>query len=837
MAPSLPQFSTVRFRSYIFRLPLCTRGIILIIGLFWVAGMQSVWDVQKWGALTPKEVGLSSSLCPSLPAEYLLSIRRGRLMRCFCLVYRTNTFPLIHAGFFHAFMNILALTPLLERFEAEHGTLTTLALFTGPLSTIPALLYTFVERGVLRMNTTILGASIWVFTLVAMEAVKTYKSNPYFMLGTTQIPTWITPFVMVLFVSVLVPNTSFLGHVCGLAFGYGWGLGYLKFLAPPERALRWIEGKLNLLGRLPHYVSVDQKTYGRYGNALLPGQVHTYFAGSDQNVFRGYKHEVDALDGKSNIEVNDKLEEFFKASGLKVARQKYEYKSAGGTYSGENIYAILHAPRGDATEAIVLIGAWRNVEEELNRSGVALVLTLARYFKRWSLWSKDIIFLVTADSTAGPQAWVDAYHDTHQSPAIESLPLKSGALQGAVVIDYPFDHRFESIHVVYDGTNGQLPNLDLLNTVVSIASGQMGIGVSIQKMWKHADNYQDRLQTMLRGMLKQGLGYASGPHSSFIPYHVDAITLQPFGDGWQDEMAMGRVIESTFRSLNNLLEHLHQSFFFYLLMQSSRFVSIGTYLPSAMLVAVNFTIMAIFLWIKSGSPKSPAKKAAEKGEKKQLALVQEGGVMALVPEEIVTVRERELFLPLAVVAGVQFLGVVPLFIFNHTPHYLLEPVFIFTILLNFLLPPLLSTTLTTYFAPTSQQYTLIKAFSLLLLGLFLSALATLNFSLAFLVGLFSAPLTYIQPLPSHPIIAYILAGLLMLSSPTTVVLAGSWHWAIGVGQVLKEAAFGWNVWGMHTQVVVWCVWWPAWFLGMMSLFGKPRVEDDGDEDKKEVERL
>ena len=128
--------------------------------------------------------------------------------------------------------------------------------------------------------------SIWVFTLIAMEAVKTYRTNPNFMIGTTAIPTWITPFVLVLFVSALVPNTSFLGHLCGLAFGYGcklsphclgwrlsWltilgGLGYLKFLAPPEWILRWIEGKLNLLGRLPHYVSVDQKTYGRYG--VLP---------------------------------------------------------------------------------------------------------------------------------------------------------------------------------------------------------------------------------------------------------------------------------------------------------------------------------------------------------------------------------------------------------------------------------------------------------------------------------------------------------------------------------------------------------------------------------------
>jgi len=243
MPPSLPQFSAARMRSYIFRLPLFTRCIIFVIVLLWLASLQSAWDVQQWGALIPKEIGLAT-------------------------MYRTNTFPLVHAGFFHAFMNILALTPLLERFEAEYGTLTTLALFLGPLSTIPALLYTFIERGVLRMNTTVLGASIWVFTLIAMEAVKTYRTNPHFAIGTTQIPTWITPLVMVLFISFLIPNTSFLGHLCGLAFGYGWGLGYLKFLAPPEWILRWIEGKLNLLGRLPHYVSVDQKTYGRYG--VLP---------------------------------------------------------------------------------------------------------------------------------------------------------------------------------------------------------------------------------------------------------------------------------------------------------------------------------------------------------------------------------------------------------------------------------------------------------------------------------------------------------------------------------------------------------------------------------------
>lgn len=37
-------------------------------------------------------------------------------------------------------------------------------------------------------------------------------------------------------------------------------------------------------------------------NALLPGQVHTYFSGSEQNVFNAYKHEVQALTGKDHGE-------------------------------------------------------------------------------------------------------------------------------------------------------------------------------------------------------------------------------------------------------------------------------------------------------------------------------------------------------------------------------------------------------------------------------------------------------------------------------------------------------------------------------------------------------
>lgn len=79
-----------------------------------------------------------------------------------------------------------------------------------------------------------------------------------------------------------------------------------------------------------------------------------------------------------------KLGEIFKSAGLRTASQKYEYQAAGNTYRGENVYSILRAPRGDATETIVLVAAWVNMDGELNQSGVALALTLARYFKRES---------------------------------------------------------------------------------------------------------------------------------------------------------------------------------------------------------------------------------------------------------------------------------------------------------------------------------------------------------------------------------------------------------------------------------------------------------------------
>jgi len=369
------------------------------------------------------------------------------------------------------------------------------------------------------------------------------------------------------------------------------------------------------------------------------------------------------------------LEHELRAIGLKAATQDYSWNVAGEEIKGTNVYGVLQGPRADATEAMVLIAAWRNFEGNINYSGVALALALTRYFKRWSIWSKDIILLITDDSTYGPEAWVSAYHSTSSIATaarnISVLPVKAGALQGVVALDYPagpWGQRFEKLDVLYDGINGALPNLDLLNTAISVASSQMGIGCTLHNMVSHSDSYSDRLLTLTKGLLTQGAGHATGPHSAFMHYHVDAITLRTVGEGWHDEMSLGRTTESLVRSLNNLLEHLHQSFFFYILLNTNRFVSIGNYLPAAMIVAGSLTISALALWVQSGKAPTNGEQSGKKGEKleeKKMELIREGDDVALVPKSDLVAAERKIFLPAAILLAVHLAGSIPLYLLNN----------------------------------------------------------------------------------------------------------------------------------------------------------------------------
>ena len=158
-------------------------------------------------------------------------------------------------------------------------------------STFPGVIYILIDHIIFRSNDTVLGASVWVFLLLACETVKQHSANPWFSVGPYRIPTWTFALIAILVINFTIPNTSLLAHLCGCSIGYAFELGFLKFLVPPERILRWIESKLNLLGRLPKYVSVDQKIYGRYGVLDARAEEGVSGATSARNLMMNSNHD------------------------------------------------------------------------------------------------------------------------------------------------------------------------------------------------------------------------------------------------------------------------------------------------------------------------------------------------------------------------------------------------------------------------------------------------------------------------------------------------------------------------------------------------------------------
>ena len=105
----------------------------------------------------------------------------------------------------------------------------------------------------------------------------------------------------------------------------------------------------------------------------------------------------------------------------------------------------------------------------------------------------------------------------------------------------------------------------------------------------------------------------NGNHGLFHRYNIEALTIEsvkkdsssPSKNLQQKIMALLKIVEGISRSLNNLLERFHQSFFFYVIVSSERFISIGDYMPSISMMAGSLLIKSFLLWLMSDNKSEP----------------------------------------------------------------------------------------------------------------------------------------------------------------------------------------------------------------------------------------
>lgn len=527
-------------------------------------------------------------------------------------------------------------------------------------------------------------------------------------------------------------------------------------------------------------------------NALMPSQVTSYFRESEWNFVRGYRSEISKFDFNNITQHNRVVEGWLTDIGLKP--QYHENK-----YGSDTLYSILHAPRGDDTESMVLAMPWITSDGERNIGGLSLGIAMARYFNKMSIWSKNIIFIFPQDGHASLRSWVEAYHT--------SLDATAGSIEAAIVMEYGGDgDNFEYYAIDYEGLNGQLPNLDLINTANNIGYHE-GLHCSLHgtKGYELTKNtYFTRLRVLVKGIIQltlAGLSEKSPGCEAFSGWQIQAITIRAMGlNGGPDITQFGRVVDSTLRSVNNLLEKFHQSFFFYLLLSPKYFVSIATYLPSAVLMAAAFAVSSLGCLLNSKI-----------------------GFDAFINTisnllTIFTVIELGCFVFSVYVPYLLRLELLPVQSFVEVLLVVLS-----ALTLSVSVPPLFknfrknSHGLVSWSKSTSYS---IIAFSLFVISMLIITLLIVHFALALIIGLFTLPLTFIQPLitnynPTLKLKTNIrIVVCLLISNPVFVIyIVGSSYSGEGLEGVLsllRNLVTSWDELQCWTWFVVVLGWLPSW---------------------------
>lgn len=200
-------------------------------------------------------------------------------------------------------------------------------------------------------------------------------------------------------------------------------------------------------------------------------------------------------------------------------------------------------------------------------------------------------------------------------------PPQLSALNG-----YFHESFLDFINIKLEGLNGQLPNLDLVNLVQKLANKEgMPCGYKMVNARRHsaATSWRKNIEKMLAMVTSQASGVPTGNHGLFHRYGIEAVTLEGVAKktasptSTNSLLPLLKVVEGMSRSLNNLLEKFHQSFFFYVIVAHDRFVSIGDYMPCIGLMASALMIRALLFWLELGQEEK-REKEADKTKKNSL---------------------------------------------------------------------------------------------------------------------------------------------------------------------------------------------------------------------------
>eukprot|EP00297_Palpitomonas_bilix_P003625 CAMPEP_0113905984 /NCGR_PEP_ID=MMETSP0780_2-20120614/24423_1 /TAXON_ID=652834 /ORGANISM="Palpitomonas bilix" /LENGTH=604 /DNA_ID=CAMNT_0000900389 /DNA_START=89 /DNA_END=1903 /DNA_ORIENTATION=- /assembly_acc=CAM_ASM_000599 len=386
------------------------------------------------------------------------------------------------------------------------------------------------------------------------------------------------------------------------------GRGVLAFL--PLLSLLCLCAGIAAIIYLPSLPEIGMKYNYFSEHAFSPGNVASDFDEGDaegaMRIMSQLGEEMGRGDGRV-AHPADAVVKVAKGLGLDQAGT-VSYTSPKG--EGKYAVVVVESPRGDGRESLLVQvhlpdhSAGRGVED-VHFPAPSLALALASNMEGRQGLSKDVFFVFVQSDADTVEYGAQAFLDDFYGVSNRSVPFRRGSILRVcthLTLLAPFLGEMSGVSIDMFGADGRRANLDLNNVMVFVASR-----ASIPPSVYHRDippAYVKKVNAVVPSYLNTHLHFitsmaASLPSSSLWRYldsNVDGMHLRfAYAKGASTQRSReermkvarknfastGRMVDLYIRAQNNLLERVHQSFWYYMIPFVGTYVSIADYTAAA----------------------------------------------------------------------------------------------------------------------------------------------------------------------------------------------------------------------------------------------------------------
>jgi len=370
--------------------------------------------------------------------------------------------------------------------------------------------------------------------------------------------------------------------------------------------------------RLARDVFVDE-------NAFLLGSLSASFSLADAEIARSYAHAYDAAMRAGGGPTNATLGWNWIASTLNARGfESYAFRSDSGAV---NAHAIARAMRGNGRESFALVTTLGSGDAASEAVTVGAALRVFETVGRAEWLAKDLIWVCVDDSNGegieSTMTWLKTYYSPSHRGANGEPFERAGAIMQAFAFSARNGETISAMRVKLEGWNGAYPNQDIFTMFRQVVTGSPSVALPVtleegsegERAWEDDTSYSSLAASAMRFLWRAATGTPTGVHAAFKRHSIDAISIETThrpGDkrvhrGVQAYVVMGQALELTLRACNNLLELLHHSCFYYVMLGPHKFLGIAEYIaPQAiMLVSLVLTLVKLTTFGAESNGKLP----------------------------------------------------------------------------------------------------------------------------------------------------------------------------------------------------------------------------------------